>query len=308
MNEELSMEKEVFPIEKEDIKNEGNFIVRLQTSYPLLWKSEKKIADYLQQHADQRIDYSITEFGKLLNVSEATVSRFCRAVGFQGFQDLKLSLATSLNPAEEFKNVPIDIHETDSMAEIGKKLVDTLATNLIETQRNLNTENILAAVDAIVQAKHVGLFGIGGSSTVLSAANHLFVKAGINCSVYNDGYMQTVIASLLNENSVAIGVSNTGLSMTVVNALKIASENNAVTICITSNSTSPLAQFSQICLLTALTKKDIPLYGDFLEARMSQLYIIDLLYLGILFKLGDLSKKNLQRSTEVLKTYYNPIE
>lgn len=71
--------------EKEDI------IVRLQKHYSSLRKSEKKIADYLQQHSQQRLDMSITEFAKL------------------GFQDLKLSLAASLNIAEEFQNIPIEI-------------------------------------------------------------------------------------------------------------------------------------------------------------------------------------------------------
>jgi RpiR family carbohydrate utilization transcriptional regulator len=117
--------------------------------------------------------------------------------------------------------------------------------------------------------------------------------------------MQTVTASMIEADWVAFGVSNTGLSMMVVNALKLASENGATTICITSVPDSPIAQVSKICLLTAPTKRDVPLYGDFLEARMSQLYIIDLLYLGILFRLGDVAKTNLKKNTSALTTYYN---
>jgi len=292
---------------KENLRNKQDFIVRLQTNYPSLRKSERKIADYLQKHANQRLDVSITEFAKLLKVSEATISRFCRAVGFQGFQDLKISLATSLSSAENFKNIPVDIDETDSIAEVGKKLSGTLSGAINETQRNLNMNNIHTAVDVIVDTKRVMLYGIGGAAAVLKAANHLFVKAGIKCTRYEDGYMQTVTASLMEKDYVALGVSNTGLSMTVVNALKIASENGATTICITSNPKSPIAQVSKICLLTVPTTRDIPLYGDFLEARISQLYIIDLLYLGIIFKLGDIAKRNLKKTTEALKTHYNPI-
>ncbi len=120
--------------------------------------------------------------------------------------------------------------------------------------------------------------------------------------------MQTVTASMLGEDCVAIGLSHTGLSMVVVNALNIASRNGAKTICITSNSESPLARVSDICLCTPPRSKDIPLYGDFMEARVSQLYMIDLLYLGVIFKLGNISKTSLRRSTNALETYYNPIK
>jgi RpiR family transcriptional regulator, carbohydrate utilization regulator len=291
----------------ENYLQDDDFLVRLQTSYASLRKSERKIADYLQKNANQRLDVSITEFAKLLEVSEATVSRFCRAVGFQGFQDLKLTLASSISSFESFKNIPVDIDETDSLAEVGKKLSDTLAGAIIETQRHLDMDRINAVVDAIVETRKVILYGIGGAAAVLKAANHLFVKAGIECVRYEDGYMQTVSASMIEEDCVAVGVSNTGLSLTVVNALKLASENGAMTVCITSRPDSPIAQVADICLLTLPHRTDVPLYGDFIGARISQLYIIDFLYLGIIFKLGDIAKQNLKKNTNALKEYYHPI-
>lgn len=284
----------------------NDFIVRLQTQYSALRKSEKKIADYLQQNSQQRLDMSITEFARLLEVSETTVSRFCRVVGYQGFQDLKLSLAISLSADEEFKNIPPDIHETDSTPEIGKKLSDSLSKAIAETQRSLNIDNIDAAVDAFVHARQVMLYGIGGSSSIVYAAHHLFMKAGINCAVYTDGYMQTVAASMMEEESVAFGVSSSGMSKHIVDAIKIASEKGATTIGMTNNRRSGLAKIVQICLFIPDGDREIPLYGDFMEAKACQLYVMDLLYLGILFKLGDASKKNLKETAKMLKEYYNP--
>ena len=89
----------------------SEFIQHLQANYSTLRKSEKKIADYLQQHAHERLDVSITELAKRLQVSETTVSRFCRVIGLRGFQDLKLSMAASLSMVDEFKNIPPAIHE-----------------------------------------------------------------------------------------------------------------------------------------------------------------------------------------------------
>ena len=290
------------------LHKEGDFLFRVQRDYSSLRRSEKIIADYLQKKSHQRLDVSITELARLLEVSEATISRFCRTLGYRGFQDLKLSLATDLSAVEGFRNIPVDIVETDPPTVVGKKLSDTLSNAIVETQRSLDMEMVNAAVDEIAQAKRVELYGVGGAHAVASEANHLFLKAGINCVAYRDGYMQTVTASLLGKGCVAIGVSHTGLSMDVVNALKIASDNGAVTISITSNGESPLARVSRICLCTPPRGKDIPLYGDFMEARVSLLYIIDLLYLGIIFRLGEISKRSLERSTNALETYYNPIK
>ncbi len=285
----------------------NNFILRLQTKYSSLRKSEKKIADYLQQNSQQRLDMSITEFAKLLEVSETTVSRFCRVIGYQGFQDFKLSLAASASSDEEFQNIPINIHEGDTIPEIGKKLSDTLSNAIAETQRSLNTESIDAAINAIAHAKQVMVYGIGGSSIIVYAAHHLFSKAGLSCGVYTDGYMQTVTASMMSVESVAFGVSNTGLSKHVVDALHIAASKGARTIGLTSNRESALARASEVCLITPPGGSDIPLYGGAIEAKVCQLYILDLLYLGILFKLGNVTKKNLKETAGALRTYYNPI-
>ncbi len=76
---------------------------------------------------------------------------------------------------------------------------------------------------------------------------------------------------------------------------------------ITSNRDSALGRASTICLVTPPGRRDVPLYGGSIEAKVCQLYILDLLYLGILFKLGNITKKNLKETANALRTYYNPI-
>ena len=285
----------------------SNFIQYLQANYSNLRKSEKKIADYLQQHAQERLDFSITELAKRLKVSETTVSRFCRAIGLRGFQDLKLSMAASLNPADEFKNIPPTIHEGDATAEIGRKLSESLSGSIAKTQQSLNVADMDSAIDAVAGAGQIYIYGIGGSAIIARAAHHLFTKAGLNCVIYTDGYMQTVSASMIKPKMVAFGVSNTGITKHVVDALKIAAEKGAITIGMTSDRESALARASGICLATPLEYRDTPLYGGAIDAKVCQLYMVDLLYLGVLFKLGQPLKRNLKATADALRTYYNPI-
>ena len=285
----------------------NDFVQRLQSEYGELRKSEKKIADYLLQHPHQRLDLSITDFAKLLKVSETTVSRFSRVVGYQGFQDLKLSMAAALQPAESFENIPPEIAEGDPTPVIGQKLSLSLANAIANTQQSLDIESVDRAIDAIAHAKQVMLYGIGGSAVVASAAHHLFTKAGLNCVIYSDGYMQAVSASMLQSGDVVIGVSNTGLTKHVVDAMDIASAKGALTIGITSERNSPIAKAVSICLVTPVDIQDTPLYGGAINAKVCQLYLVDLLYLGVLFKLGQPLKRNLKETASVLRTYYNPI-
>jgi RpiR family carbohydrate utilization transcriptional regulator len=285
----------------------SDFIRYLQANYSNLRKSEKIIADYLQLHAQERLDLSITELAKRLKVSETTVSRFCKVIGLRGYQDLKLSMAASLSTVEEFKNIPPTIHEGDSTPEIGRKLSDSLSGSIAKTQQSLNVEDMNNAIDAIARASQIYLYGIGGSAVIAQATHHLFTKAGLNCVIYTDGYMQTVSASMIKPKMVALGVSNTGITKHVVDALRIAGRNGAMTIAITSDCQSALARVSKICLATPVEYMDTPLYGGAIDAKVCQLYLVDLLYLGILFKLGKALKRNLKTTADALGTFYNPI-
>jgi DNA-binding MurR/RpiR family transcriptional regulator len=285
----------------------SDFIQHLQANYSNLRKSEKIIADYLQQHAQERLDFSITELARRLKVSETTISRFCKVIGLRGYQDLKLSVAASLSTTDEFKNIPPAIHEGDATPEIGLKLSESLSGSIAKTQQSLNVEDMDNAIDAIARAGQIYLYGIGGSAVIALAAQHLFTKAGLNCVIYTDGYMQTVSASMIKPKMVVLGVSNTGITKHVVDALKIAAKNGAITIGMTSDPESALARVSKICLATPLEYMDTPLYGGAIDAKVCQLYLVDLLYLGVLFKLGKSLKRNLEATASALRTYYNPL-
>lgn len=286
------------------LEGQGDLPQRLQRNYPTLRKSERKVADYLRANSGVRLDFSITDFARKLAVSEATISRFCRAIGYSGFQDLKLSVAQVSRPSNEFKNIPTDIDEKDSFPAICQKMAGALSQGIMNTEFGLDPDCVEDAVLRISKAKRIVIVGVGGAAAVAVEANHLFMKAGLNSAVYNDGYMQMAAASLATPDHVIIGISHTGATLSIASALQVASEKGATTIAITSELGSPVYNNAKIRLLTAPNDADTPLYGDFLEARVSQLYIVDLLYLGLLFTLGDKVKESLKESTRLLERYY----
>ena len=283
----------------------NDVISRIHANYNSLRKSEKKIADYLLEHVHERFDMSITEFATKVQLSETTISRFCRVIGYQSFHDFKYSLASAQPSVEEVHNIQVDVREIDSTPATGEKLASILSTAVTETQRQLSMRHVDAIIDAMVRARQVVLYGVGGSGIMVTMAQHLFFKAGLDCVAYTDGYMQTVTASRTTKDSVVIGVSESGTSKHVVDVVRIAAENGATTIGITSGRESLLAKTVDMCLFTPSSGDEL-WYGEYMEARACQLYVLDLLYLRLLVKLGDISKQALQATTDALRRHYNP--
>lgn len=287
----------------------GDLLSRIQDRYRSLRKSERIVADYLRENAGNRLNLSITELARQLGVSEATISRLSRALGYQGYPDMKLSLAEGAGTWSTFSNIPIEVDSADTLVATSGKLAMLLASNLQGTQRLLDAEQLEQAVAALKSARKVAFVGVGGAAAICDEAAHLFMKAGLEVASYRDGYTQIIAAANMDHNCVMIGVSHTGTTRNVANALQLARENGATTIAITSNAGSSVAKAASIALMTwNSSTPSVPLYGDFLEGRISQLFLIDLLYLGLLFGSATETSRTLKATARALETYYRRDE
>ena len=69
------------------------YINIIESFYPSLSKQEKKVADYILEEKGKISYQSLQEIGRKINVGEATIVRFVKKIGFNGFQDLKINIA-----------------------------------------------------------------------------------------------------------------------------------------------------------------------------------------------------------------------
>lgn len=279
--------------------------LRIQEKYSQLRKSERLVADYLRDHASVRLEMSITEFANTLNISEATISRFTRALGYKGFADMKLALASERVPNQQFVNLPAEMKETDTLTDISFKLLGSLGSAMNETQKHINYEDIQSVVTSVLESRQVVFLGVGGAVSVCEEAVHLFLKAGIQATSHRDGYTQQVVAATATGQTTVFGVSHTGTTEDVASALSVARQNGARTIAVTSNLDSVVANAADTAIWTWTPKTpQIPLYGDFLEGRVCQIYIVYLIYLGVLFQSNGKVPEALGVTAETLKNYF----
>jgi len=270
--------------------------LRLQEKYGQLRKSERRVADYLKEHQSQRLEMSITEFASTLDVSEATISRFTRALGYKGFVDMKLALASESFSSDRFSNLPPEMRETDPLSDMSYKLLGALSSAMSETQKHLVYDDIQQVISHVLQSDEVIFLGVGGAVAVCKEAVHLFLKAGVQAQV---------VAATAAETTTFIGVSHTGTTEDVASALRVAMRRGATTIAITSNLESSVAKAADIALWTwTPDAPQIPLYGDFLEGRLCQIYIIYMIYLGVLFQSKGAAPKSLEETASTLKDFF----
>lgn len=114
---------------------------------------------------------------------------------------------------------------------------------------------------------------------------HKLSRLGFCATACNDNHMQAILASHTNENCVVMGISHSGSSKDIVQALQIAKANGATTACITDRSKSPIYKVSDYILTTISDETNYRILG--LNSRIAQLAIIDTIYSYLACRLND---------------------
>jgi len=278
---------------------------RINEKYDRLRNAEKAVADFILNMVGDRLEYSITELASRIGVSEATVSRFSKSIGYRGYQDLKLSIVAGMKPRSELPNLPEEISANDTPSEIGAKLAQGFSKSILETDSILSQSALAIAADALCEADRILFMGVGGAASVCLEATHLFAKAGRRAEAIMDDYTQIVAASAVSKGDVIVGISHTGQTLSVARALELAKSANVPAIAITSDRRSPVSMAADATLNTwRMDHVPIPLFGDFVEGRVCQMFIIDLLYLIVLFRAPQGEREKLLRTGSALRDFY----
>lgn len=256
-------------------------ILKAQLLYKDMGKSERKIADWLIAHPGGDLPLSITELAEKCGSSEATIVRFARRLGFSGYGELKISVAKE----PDSKVVSSTIDENDSCFEILEKICNDAYLSLERTLRNMAPEDISAAANLIAGAGKTVLIGLGSSASVAQDAANKFLRAGGQAYSYGDTHMQMIAVSLMKEGDVLVGVSQSGASKDIVEAMKLAKSRGISTVSITGTERSPITKQSDITLLTDTEETKHSSLA--LSSHLSRLVVIDALCYYLVYRNED---------------------
>jgi len=270
--------------------------LNIKLLYNDMGKTEKQIADWIFDNPGKIISLSIVELAEQCKCSEATIVRFSKRLGLSGYQELKISLAS------ENGGSPVSTHITadDSVSGIYEKVCNDIYLSLEKTKKSLDTKQLTKAAEKICKADRIVIFGLGNSASIAIDASHKFLRAGLNAFAYSDNHMQVIAASKLGENDIAIGISHSGSSKDIVDALRIAREHGASTISITNSGKSPILKYSDIVLSTSSDETQYSILA--LNSRIAQLAIIDTLYFYTVYQLSANTLESIKETEHSLLT------
>ena len=248
-------------------------IHKIRKYYPEMGRAEKKIADYILENTNSIIEFSVTELAKACGCGDATVVRFSRRIGFEGFQALKIGIARELSSTSSISS---EIKATDNCFEIFKKRIIDIYLSLQSTESIIDERSLEEAANIIMNANRIAVFGLGNSAAIAMDAAHKFLRLGLNAQCCTDNHMQAIIASHLDRKSIAIGISHSGSSKDIVDALRLSKIGGATTLCITNYAPSPIVEAADISLFTKSEETKYSILG--LSSRIAQLAIFDAIY------------------------------
>ncbi|OSN10321.1 transcriptional regulator HexR [Lonsdalea iberica] len=269
---------------------------KVRTHLELLSKSERKVAEAILASPQSAIHSSIATLAKLAEVSEPTVNRFCRRLDSKGFPDFKLKLAQSLANGTPYVNRNVD--EDDTVEAYTAKIFESTMAGLEHARSRIDIAAVNRAVDLLTQARKISFFGFGASAAVAHDAMNKFFRFNIPVAYFDDLVMQRMSCMNSGEGDVVVLISHTGRTKTLVDMARIARENDATVIAITSEGT-PLAREASLTLKLEVPE-DTDVYMP-MVSRIAQLTLIDVLATGFTLRRGAKFRDNLKRVKEALK-------
>lgn len=267
------------------MENIPAIVAKMESLRSSFGKSELRVIDYIVEHPDEVIAYSVADLAEASGVSDATVVRASKKLGLSGFYELKLALAKSMSsPIETMYD---RVNPEDSTEQIMDKLFRNAMNTLKYTHDVANTPAMVeAAADMILSADRVYIFGMGNSAAIAMDMQHKLNRIGVTAMAVSDPHIQITVAAYSTERDVVFAISHSGSSKDVIESVKVAKEQGARIISLTNLGHSPLSKLSTISLHTASEETKYKVWAQ--SSRVSQLVLIDTIYTIISNKKPDI--------------------
>lgn len=274
-----------------DLHN-GNCILKITGIRDSLKAAERRLAEYVLHNPDQAVRLTMEELAVAASSSYATIYRFVKRLGFSGFKEFKASLVGSMVRGDTIEDQlnSLKIDKTTPTERICADIYDFSCRIIKDCVSIIDTKIIDQAVELMLKANAVFFIGTGTSYISALYAYCKFFRLGFNCSHEPSPTFFQMRCALMTGNEVLFAISSSGRTKTIVDAVKIARNNNVQVIGLSDFAISPLTRLSNINLHT--TPRNAGAYMNIdLPLLIGQITIIDILHLCCCARLGDKARR-----------------
>jgi DNA-binding MurR/RpiR family transcriptional regulator len=261
---------------------QGGLIVHISGLLPSLSPAEQRVARLVVADPAEAARRTITDLATAAETSEATVIRFCRSVGMEGYPQLRIRLAAEAARRVEAPDARVmggDIPPGADLAQIIATIAFNDARAVEETGEQLDPVVCEHVVAAISNAGRIDVYGAGASGFVASDFQQKLHRIGRTAFYFPDVHTALTSAALLGRGDVALGISHTGTTTDVIEVLEQARSRGATTVALTNFPRSPITEVADFVLTTAA--RETTYRSGAMASRLAQLTVIDCLFVGV---------------------------
>lgn len=274
---------------------------QIRRCYASLRKSEQKVADYVLNHEAVCRKISLEALAEQSGVSQPTVMRFVKALGFRGFREFRYKLMenalSEMQTGDPQAMYGYHLKPDEQLKLIPAKVVSTSVRTLEDMLKSISGEEFEKTINMISGADRILLCCVENSA---AAAKDLMTKLlylGYDCRYDEDYYIQKIASAALNEKDVVIGISYSGQSKDTVDVMKTAKKAGARTIAITNFKETRISRWSDLVLCCS---QEQWLYGDCIFSRTTQIVLNDMIYMGLIAHDYDRRTAQLDKNSRII--------
>lgn len=251
--------------------NQGMTVVEtIKENYNHIFLAEKKVADFILQNPEKAVNANVSELANYSGVSDATVIRFCKHIGYQGYYELRIVLSRDLG-RKQVSDIDIDNMKLDTVG----SLFQAYVSGIMSIGKNLDQDKLLECANLIKTSKQVHIVAVGNTSPLAMYMGFRLGRLGVKCtnSMIPEYFMNYV--NLADPEDIVIAISRSGESKQVMQALELAKEKQLKVIAITGFEYSPVSKLADYILLSNASGQSFNYYKGY--SRLNETVVVDAL-------------------------------
>lgn len=237
--------------------------------------SEQRIVDFILANTDRAPQMTSAQLARASSTSEASVSRFCKKLGFQNYRSFQFSLARDL-AARDSEQVTREV-SLDDFAQSLANIKNAKQREIASTLDALDEDAIRRVVDLFSRAGLIMFAAVGNTNAVAIDAAIKFGQLGIRSVANTITESSTSLALTMRTGDVLVVISNSGKSQRLERITRAAKRGGATVIAICGSTYAPLARLADIVLRT-VNYEALLTTVDFTFSKISATLIIEVIY------------------------------
>ena len=282
----------------------GSVLARTQTLISESTGAMRRVGERLLADLPGAAHATIVELAERSGTSPATVTRFCRALGFDGYSALRLQIATETGRAAGAGwevDIGREVLPTDAIDAVASVVAGADVRAIQDTISQLDLGAVEQVAAAMAGAGRIDVYGIGNSATVARELHLRLHRIGLRSWAWAEVHDGLTSAALLEPGDVALAISHSGRTVETVQMLTEAAGHGATTVALSNFSRSPLARVADLVLTTAVYETSFR--PGSIAARHSQLSVIDVVYVAVAQRTHQRTTAALQATAKAVETH-----